>query len=98
MTIIAALHHPLTAGGPAGDDPDMMRPHHDRADGGAACARSDMRPIARKPEVAIVEPELIAEPPAAPCGGTSAATGNVPAATRTVVRKTPMTTQRHPSV
>jgi hypothetical protein len=71
ISVIAAFHDPTRAGTP-GDDADVMAPHHDNTNAGASGIRTDRRPVACKPEVALVYAEMIAEPPAAPCGRASA--------------------------
>src|SRR5690242_2730506 len=71
ISVIAAFHDPTRAGTP-GDDPDVMAPHDDNTNTGASGIRADRRPVTRKPEIALVHAEMMAEPPAAPCGGACA--------------------------
>ena len=71
ISVIAAFHDPTRAGTP-GDDADVMAPHDDNTNAGASGIRADRRPVTRKPEIALVHAEMIAEPPAAPCGRASA--------------------------
>ena len=65
MSVITALNDPLVAGA-AGDDADVMAPHHHRADPRTARVAADPRPVAREPEIAPRHAEMRAEPPAAP--------------------------------
>ncbi|HWP16278.1 MAG TPA: hypothetical protein VNM46_11685 [Xanthobacteraceae bacterium] len=71
MTVVSAFDDPL-AGGAAGDDADVVGPHHDRPDTGPARIVADGSPIARKPELAVTDTQMIAQPPAAPGARTAA--------------------------
>ena len=67
---VAALDDPARTLA-AGDDADVMSPHHDHADLRLARIAADRSPVAREPEIPVRNPQMLAEPPAAPCSGTT---------------------------
>jgi hypothetical protein len=71
VTVVAALDDPLAAN-PSGDDADVMPPHHDRPDAGPARIAADRSPIAREPQPAISNAQMMTEPPPAPGARTAA--------------------------
>ena len=78
MPVIAALDDPFAAG-TAGDDADVMPPHHHGADARPSGIAADRSPITGEPQTAVGYSEVIAEPPATPGARTAAPAGDASA-------------------
>ena len=65
-TVVAAVHDPFAFRRLAGDDADVMRPHHDDADTRPPGIAAFARPVAREREIAVVLAEIGAQIRAAP--------------------------------